>query len=219
MLYNITRSLAFLLCKLLFALEARGEENIPREGGFILASNHASYLDPIVLGAVCRRKLNFMAKEELFGIPLFSRLILAVGAFPLKRNAVDLSALKEAMRRLENGGALVVFPEGRREFAYNSFAFLEPQDGIGFLVAKLNMPVIPAFIQGSARALPRNAKFIRRAKICVYFGKPRSFSVNEAPHTKKTGNEQNHIERRMPYHDIAKKIMEDIRLLSCQALN
>lgn len=181
--------------KVLFRFRVKGREHIPRKGAFILASNHVSYLDPIALGVACPRKLNFMAKQELFVNPWFSKLMSAVCAFPIKRDSADLFALKEAMRRLKSGKALVLFPEGSRRFDGTS---AEPQAGIGFLAAKLNVPVVPAWIKGTAVALPKGAKSIKPVKVSVYFGK------------------QIFIERRMPYQEIAKTVMENIRHLSCE---
>jgi len=194
MLYSILRLLSAIILKILFRFKAKGLEHIPKRGGFILASNHVSYLDPIAVGVACQRKLNYMAKEELFCNPLFSRLLSRIGVFPVKRDSADLSALKEAMRRVRIGGALVLFPEGSRRFDGASH---EPYSGIGFLAAKLNVPVIPAFVKGTEKALPAGAKFIRLTNISVCFGKQIS------------------IERRMPYQDIAGHIMDNIRHLSC----
>ena len=190
MLYRIVSLLAFIACKILFRCQVKGIENIPKRGGFILASNHVSYLDPVVLGAICPRRVNFMAKEELFCHPLISWFLAQVGAFSVKRDSADLSALKYALRCLKVGEALVLFPEGSRRFDSVS---TEPYAGIGFLTAKLDVPVIPAYIEGTERALPRGAKFIRPAKISVHFGKQIS------------------IERRVPYQDIARHIMDNIR--------
>lgn len=219
MLYDFLRLLSALIFKTFFCFQVKGAKNIPKKGGFILASNHASYLDPVALGAACPRRLNFMARDDLFNIPLFGRLIAAVGAFPVKREAGDLRALKEAMRRVKDDKALALFPEGRREFAAAGFALLAPRPGIGFLVAKLNVPVIPAFIKGTANALPRGAKFIRAGKIVVYFGQPRFFSGAERLLNEKGRDKEIYIERGTPYQDIAQRIIEDIRRLSCQALN
>jgi len=187
--------LLFLILKLFFRFQVKGREYIPKKGGFILASNHISYLDPMVLGVACPRLLNFMAKQDLFRNPLFSWLISTVGSFPVKRESVDISALKEAMQRLRNGKALLLFPEGRRGEV--SAVTSQPQGGVGFLATKVNVTVVPAFIKGTEKALPKGAKFIRPSKISVYFGK------------------QIQIERGMPYQDIAKLIMAKIRHLSC----
>lgn len=194
MLYWIIRDIALLGCKILFRVKVFGKKNIPRKAGFILASNHTSYLDPIVLAAVCPRKINFMARDDLFHNPLFSWLISNVGAFAVKRESADISALKEAMQRLNKGNGLLIFPEGGRRI---NGKFDPPQAGVGFLAAKLAVPVIPAFVKGADYALARGAKSIRPCSISVYFGKQIS------------------LERRLPYQDIAGEIMRNIRHLAC----
>ncbi len=193
MLYHILRLTAILLCKFLFGIKISGRGNIPQEGGFILASNHRSNLDPVVLGVACPRKLNFMAKEELFRNPFFGWFISQLGAFPVKRNHADISAVRQALKRVNSGKALVVFPEGSRNYATTAS---EVQAGIGFLAAKINAPVIPVFISGTEEALPRGAKSIRRTKVCVYFGRQIS------------------VERRTSYQEIAQQIMNNIIELS-----
>lgn len=192
MLYNILKPIAVLILKILFHLKVKGKEYVPEKGGFILASNHISYLDPVVLGVASPRKLSFMAKQELFCNPLFSWFISKLGAFPVKRDSVDLSALKEAMTLLREGKVLVLFPEGSRRFDTGSN---QPYPGIGFLVTKLNVPVIPCFIKGTDACLPLGAKFIRLKHISVHFGK------------------RIYVERRLPYQDIAELVMENIRQL------
>lgn len=216
MIYSISRALILIFLKILFRLDAKGIENVPRQGGFILASNHASNLDPLALGAALPRKLNFMAKDSLFKNPLLRWWLLNVGAFPVKRESADISALREAMRRIKDGNGLLLFPEGTRR----SDGTLEmPQGGIGFLAYKLNVPVIPAFISGTQRALPRGSRFIRPVKVSVHFGKPRSFYCVEALSNAKERDKQISIERRVPYQDIAQDIMKNIRHLSCEELN
>ena len=192
MFYSFFRALAILILKAVFGLQVFDRENIPKKGGFILASNHVSYLDPIVLGAACSRKLNFMAKQELFSNAFFSWFISNLGSFPVKRNATDLLALKEAMRRIKKGGGLLLFPEGTRRFDGVS---CEPHSGVGFLATKLDVPVVPAFIRGTDSALPKGAKFMRPSQISVHFGKQIS------------------VEKNSPYQDIARLVMANIRYL------
>lgn len=197
MLYSILRSIAILICKIFFRIEVKGKEYIPKKGGFILASNHVSYLDPIVLGVACPRKLNFMARDDLFYNPLFAWLISSVGAFPVKRNSPDSSALKVAISRLKRGKPLVIFPEGSRRInGYTSS--VEP--GVGFLVVKSNSTIIPSFIKGTDLALPKGAKFIRPKKISVYFGKEISLERSESHN----------------YQAIANRIMYGIGHLACR---
>jgi 1-acyl-sn-glycerol-3-phosphate acyltransferase len=195
MAYSILRFIALVLCKIFFRLDVVGIENIPKKGAFILASNHVSFLDPIALGVACPRKLNYMARHDLFRNPIFARLLAACCTFPVKRDSADPGAFKKAIRFIKDGKALVLFPEGRRA-DYNDASSM-PQPGIGFLYSKLEVPVIPAFVKGTHLALPRGARFIRPAKIYVCFGRQIS------------------IERRMPYQDIAIGIMDNIRHLSC----
>lgn len=198
MLYSISRSILLFILRLFFRFQVKGKEFLPRNGGFILASNHVSNLDPIALGCASFRALDFMAKQELFSVPVFGRLISLVRAFPVKRNNADLSAMKEAMRRIRAGAGLVLFPEGTRKI---SEAASEIQSGVGFLAAKLGVPVVPAFIKGTDAALPKGAKFIKPAQISVYFGR------------------QIFVERSVPYQDSAQRIMDSIRHLSCETLN
>jgi 1-acyl-sn-glycerol-3-phosphate acyltransferase len=198
MLFNLGRFLFKIFYKTFFRLEVSGLKNIPRGQGFILASNHVSYLDPTVLGVACPAALNFMAKEELFKNPFFGWILRKVHAFPLRRGAADLSAIKEAMRRVKRGQALLIFPEGTRQAGGK---LGQPQAGIGFLAEKLSVPIVPAFVRGTDKALGPGAKFIRLQKISVHFGK------------------QIDVERRPAYQDTAFKVMEAIRHLSCLESN
>lgn len=184
-----------VVLKFMCGLKVYGKENIPKQGGFLLASNHVSNLDPFALGvAIMPRDLNYMAKYELFKKPFFSWLLYKVHAFPLKREAADLSAIKEAMHRVKSGGGLLLFPEGTRAA---DGSVREPQAGIGFLAAKLDVPIIPAFVKGTYDALPKGAKFIRPKKISIYFGRQIS------------------VERGLPYEQIASLVMDDVRRLAC----
>jgi len=192
--YKFSRFILLAAFKALFRIEGKGRENIPKKGGFILACNHVSHLDPPALGIACPRRLTFMAKEELFSNPVLSEWLRAVEVLPIKRGSADISALKSAMKHIKSGKGVALFPEGGRQDAKS--LPVKPLAGVGFLAAKLNVPVIPAFIKGTEKALPKGAKFIRPAKIRVYFGK----EIN--------------IERGMPYQDIAQMIMANIRQLS-----
>ncbi len=188
-LYHFCRWILILIFKIFFGLKVSGTSNIPLGGGFILASNHTSILDPMILGAASSRELNFMAKEELFKIPFFGILLRNVGAFPLKREQSDVSAIKEAIRRLKNGNGLVVFPEGTRNKNKNNF---QVQSGIGMLSSKAKCPILPAFISGADRAMPAGAKVIKPARIKVRFGRPLEFNND------------------VPYEHIANKVMAQI---------
>jgi 1-acyl-sn-glycerol-3-phosphate acyltransferase len=175
-------------------LEIKGKENVPKNEGFILVSNHVSNLDPIALGLACPGNLNFMAKEELFSNPFFGWILRKVNCFPLRRKGADLAAIRDAMRRVNRGGGLLIFPEGTRS-ADGKLG--KGQEGVGFLVDKLNVPVIPAYVSGTLEAMPKGRAFARPIKISVRFGK------------------QIPLERRVAYSDVADKVMQAIKQLSC----
>ena len=197
-LYRISSTLLLFLWKFSFRLEVKGRENIPRTGGFILASNHLSYLDPTVLGAACcPRTLNFMARHDLFTIPVFGAFLRAVGAIPIRRNFADITSIKEALRRLRKEQGIVLFPEGTRssgELLSKNF-----QAGIGLIAIRSQAPVIPALINGTQRVFGRHARFIRPAKVRVCFGKP--------IYPKRT-------DRRDNYEYFTNRVMQEINRLS-----
>jgi 1-acyl-sn-glycerol-3-phosphate acyltransferase len=114
MLYRFCRLILRILFWGLYRLEARGVSNIPLKGPVILCSNHRSLQDPITLGVWVPRKVHYMAKAELFRIPLFGSLIKAVGAFPVKRGGVSKEAIRTAISLLQEGQVMGIFPEGTR---------------------------------------------------------------------------------------------------------
>jgi len=193
-MYRFSRFVLLIILKLFFLFEVKGRENIPKEGGFILAANHVSYLDPIAVGAACPRTVHFMARDNLFFKPFLKSWLKAVGVIPLKRNAADLSAIKTGLRIVHKAGALALFPEGTRRTKENMY--LNPEPGVGFLAAKGGVPVIPAFVSGTYKAMPRQARSLHLTKISVYFG------------------EEIHIERGRPYQEISHLIMANIKQLS-----
>ncbi|MEA1965482.1 MAG: lysophospholipid acyltransferase family protein [Candidatus Aerophobetes bacterium] len=166
--YSLLWKLAFIIFKAFFGIKIQGEENIPSVGGVILASNHLSYLDPIVIALLTRRKINFMAKEELFKNSLFSFLIGSLGAFPLKRGGFDGAAYKKALYILREGKVLVLFPEGTRRQKKGEISSL--QKGAARIALSAGVPLVPIAIQGTDKVLPRGKKMVRRAKINVRIG-------------------------------------------------
>lgn len=187
-LYKLGRLLFKSLFLIFFNLRVSGRDNIPGNGGFIIASNHRSNLDPILLGVACNRIINFMAKEDLFKNRVFSYLLFKVGAFPLKRHSADIAAIREAIKRLRQGFGLLIFPQGTREQRRE----MDVQPGIGMLASRAKAAIVPAFISGSEEALPRGAKWFHCAKIRVAFGKPLFFAEEK------------------PYPQIAHEVMAEI---------
>ncbi len=140
-----------------------GKENIPKQGGVILAINHKSMFDPIMIGITSTRKLNFMAKAELFKNKLFGALIKKLGAFPVNRGSGDVSALKTAFKILDEDGAMLIFPEGGR---VKNGERRRAKTGVIMIAQKKTVPVIPVYIDG-------DYKWMR--KMTVTYGEPVSF--------------------------------------------
>ena len=112
MYYFIGKHFFRFIYHVLFFVEIIGEENIPTEGRVMICSNHISNLDPPLVGSTMRRRVNFMAKEELFRNRIAAFILRKVGAFPVKRGAADTSAIRTGIKILEEENVLVVFPEG-----------------------------------------------------------------------------------------------------------
>jgi len=167
--YSLLRRVAIVIFKIFFTIKIEGKDNIPRQGGMIFASNHLSYLDPIVLGLLVPRRMNFIAKEELFENFFFRLLIAKLGAFPVKREKVDRTTYQKILDLLKKGEILVFFPEGTRS---TNGKIGQLQSGTARIALKANVPLIPIIIQGTDKALPRGKKIIRLARIRVRVGKP-----------------------------------------------
>lgn len=169
-LYRVFRLILKLLFKILFNLQVCGKENIPHSGGYIVASNHASYLDPICVGIAFPKPLHFMAREDLFSIKLLGPILRSIGVFALRRDTADRASIKKALKSLMNGEGLALFPEGTR--TSNGSIKSELKKGVGLLAYNSKSPIIPVYIQGSNKILPRNSRFIKFGHtIKVYIGK------------------------------------------------
>ena len=170
LVYRICRFLLKVWLVLWCRYATRGERQAPDTGGCILASNHASFLDPPLVGCnLCRRFVRFMARDTLFHNPVFHWWGRQVGVVMLDRTKGDIGAMKAALGVLKNGGILCLFPEGTRT---RDGRLQTAKGGIGFLIAKARVPVVPVYVQGSFRAFPRGARWVRPAKITVHYGAP-----------------------------------------------
>lgn len=175
MIYYFTYFATKVISWVYFPYTAHQTSNIPRQGAFILASNHISNLDPVVLGICSVRRLNFMAKIELFkGVLGF--FLRKLGAFPIKRGESDFGAMRESLKRLKNGNVILIFVEGTRRMGNEPTT---AQAGVGFLAMKSGVPIIPVYVQGTNKVMAPGAKLFKRGPVSVTFGKP--FFVNDAP--------------------------------------
>jgi len=162
-------------------LKGIGRENVPKTGPVIIAPNHVSNLDPPAVACTCPRRLNFMAKEELFKVPILGPIIRSLDAFPLKRGEGDMEAIRHAMAQLEKGMTLIVFPEGQRGDGVS----IQPMTkGVTMLARKTGAVVVPVGIVGSHKVLPRGQSKPKRGKISIAYGQPFTYSDIEKEHGK-----------------------------------
>lgn len=151
-------------------IKVYGVRNVPKSGGVIIASNHASYLDPPAIGASSRRMrmTHFMARDSLFRNPIMGWWLHQVGVIPLDRErGGDLKAMKTAIQLLKDGACVALFPEGTRSPDGN---LQQPKPGVGFLVAKGEAPVVPVYIHGSYEAWSKDSGGLQKKPIHVVFG-------------------------------------------------
>nr|WP_279231720.1 lysophospholipid acyltransferase family protein [Thermus thalpophilus] len=154
----------------LFGYRVEGAENVPQEGPVILAANHLSILDPIAIGAGVRRPVSFLARADVFRLPLLAWLLPRLYAIPVERGQSDLSAIKSALRALERGMAFGIFPEGTR----SRTGKLQPfKTGVAAIALRTGSPVVPVAVIGTDKAWPVGRKLFRlRRPIRVVYGKP-----------------------------------------------
>jgi cytidylate kinase len=171
-LYSVCKAIAAAIMRAMFGLEARGTHHVPMTGPVLLVSNHSSVLDPPLVGGVAPRPLTFLAKAELFEVPLFGRLIHGLNARPVRREGADAGALRVALRVLQGNGAVLVFPEGTRGA---EGMLREPKPGAALLAVLSGARVVPVYVRGSGRAWPRGRSLPRPAKVVVTFGPPLRF--------------------------------------------
>ena len=172
MLYGVLKPLTAGLCRLYFRLEAHGRDNVPRQGPVLLVANHSSVLDPPVIGALLHRQMAFLAKAELFRIPLFGGLIRRLNAQPVRREGADAGALRSVLRVLADNRVLLTFPEGTRG---EEGVLRAPKPGAGMLAVLSGAPVVPVYVSGTGRAWPKGRRFPRPAKIIIRFGPALTF--------------------------------------------
>lgn len=173
--YSASRFLLRGFVTALSGWEVRGREQVPLSGGLIVASNHISYWDPVLVGVASVRELHFLAKEELFRPPLFGPMIRAFNSIPIRRGAVDMRGLTQAMDVLRAGQALIVFPEGTRS---RDGELHEARPGIGMLAVATGARIVPVYIEHSNR--PRQW-MLRQVKLRLSIGPVRTWQELAGP--------------------------------------
>ena len=174
--YEIVRIATVLHALITFRARGVGSENAPI-GPVIFAPNHASFMDHFFTGAFVRRRIQFMAKSQLFGSPIPTYIFSHGGVFPVRRGLQDEEAFISAFKILERGGAIGMYCEGRR--SRNGEVGAEARPGIGRLALESGAPVVPVAILGSHQT--RNWKRLRFPRVTVSYGTPLRFAAIESP--------------------------------------
>lgn len=158
-----------------------GREHIPETGGAVIAANHVSYFDPPAVGSSLPRRVYYFAKQELFEIPLFGWIIGKCYAFPVDRGGSDLTAFRHAIRLLQAGELLVVFPEGGRS---QDGSLEKGKVGAALIASRAGVPIIPCSLWGTDDVLPRGSWCLHRGLVQVSFGAPITYEEYEGRLTK-----------------------------------
>ncbi|NHM27943.1 1-acyl-sn-glycerol-3-phosphate acyltransferase [Desulfofundulus sp. TPOSR] len=187
MFYRFARALCRVILALIRRWKVVGAHHLPPSGGVLVVSNHVSYWDPVVVGCALDRQVHFIAKAELFGIPLLGPVIRALGAFPVRRGGGDRQAIRRALELLKQGRVVGIFPEGTRS---KSGELLEPHLGAAMLALRAKVPVLPVAVINTRGIF---------GKVRVHIGKPLVFSRDD-----QTGRPDYQAVSRELMHEIAR---------------
>jgi 1-acyl-sn-glycerol-3-phosphate acyltransferase len=174
--YNIFYNLAKLLARMIFSMRVIHPERMVESGPLLIAVNHSSFFDPPLAGICSRRGVYYLARKTLLKWPFFGPLFPAMNVIPVERDGNDMSALREVIKKVKEGNAVLLFPEGTRSLDGD----LQPaRAGIGLVIAKTGAPVLPMRIFGAYEAFPKNARRFQLSQITVVIGEPIHFSADE----------------------------------------
>jgi len=182
--------------KSLFKFEVFGAENLPSTGGALLISNHASFVDPVFVGAAVNRNLHYMARASLFRPKPIDWFLHSLNAFPVHLGVPDRKALRQARQLLDSGKLLLIFGEGTRTV---DGTLGKMQAGVGLIAYRTTASIVPIFLGGSLEVLPKGAKILKLAKVTVSFAEP----VDMAPYRACKGS-------REIYTSIGEEVMKRI---------
>jgi len=206
---NFSYRCGWLFFRTLYATYFRwrvyGAENVPVTGALILASNHASFLDPPLVGSGLKRDINYLARESLFRFPLVGAVLRSWNSVPVDRDGGGAKGLKIILGRLLDGAGIILFPEGTRT---KDGKLQSARAGIGLVVAKSDAPVVPVRVFGTFEAYGRNHKFPRPKRIAVKYGTVMRFEKLRAEAKDCSKDRLKQI-----YQEIADEIMAAIAVL------
>lgn len=168
MFYRSVKWILFLLLKIYNRIVVHSIKNIPKEGSFIIVANHVSLLDPVYIGLVLPRKLHFMAKKESFNSSkILSWILTHLGAFPVDRSKPDITAMRTAIGLLKEGKVLALFPQGGRS---DDVELTELKKGAAYFAEKTNTPILPIYVKGTDKVMPKDQLMIKPKKVEIFIG-------------------------------------------------
>lgn len=207
--YKITWHSGRLAFKLWFRWRVYNVERVPLTGGVILASNHASFADPPLIGCSIPRQINYLARESLFRFPGIGWYLRQLTAVPVDRDGGGAKGLKIILDRLLSGAGITLFPEGTRT---SDGKLLPARSGVGLTVIKSNAPVVPVRIFGAFEAYGRHITIPRPKPVVVKYGQPMMFETLRAEAKTCTKQRLKEI-----YQEVADQIMAEIAKLEPKA--
>lgn len=167
--YRLCRLASQILYISVFRGRVFGVQHVPRTGGVLLASNHQSFMDPVIATLAIPRECNYFARDTLFENPVLARVINYFGTIPVRRGKADMRAIKEVLRRLKAGRVVLAFPEATRTHDGSIAGF---RAGIVLLARKARVPLVPTLVLGAFESWPRNRKLPRPHQVLAAYSEP-----------------------------------------------
>jgi len=212
--YAVARAALVGWCRVYHRLTVEGKDNVPTEGPYILAPVHRSIVDTFAVAVVTKRRLRYMGKEELWKVRWFGRIIDALGAFPVHRDATDREAFRRCVAVIDGGEPLVLFPEGTRR---SGPTVTDLREGAAYLAARTDVPIVPVGIGGSEMALPKGTRFPRPVKIHLVVGEPQTVKVAaERSGGRGSGRRADRLSRR-ELHEATERLRAELQTLFDEA--
>ena len=197
-IYRVAKSFVWLYLHAIFRFHVSGRQNVPKRGGVLLAANHISAYDPPAVGCVIPRPAYFMAKKELFDNPLKNLIMSIARCIPIHRGDVGRATIKRINELLNQGQAILLFPEGTRS---RNGELIAGKEGVGMIAAHNKVDVVPVHVAGLYKV---RGSIFRRPKISISFGEPVRISSVIA---------ESGLHRRESYRAITAAVFERIREL------
>ena len=195
--YRFIRFLAYATGRVFWGLRVEGRENVPRTGSLLVTCNHVSVLDPPVVACTIPREIGFVAKKELFAVPVLGPLIRSLNAMPLDRSRLSVEALDRFGAFVRKENALLMFPEGTRS---RTGRLGKAKVGVGVLLARFPVMVLPVYVSGTDTLF---RSMLRRGRMRIVFGRPYALPKGEGPGASE----------REEYRRIAELVLDRIRQL------